>query len=262
MDDALLQRLGINGNERLMYKALLEMGKSGIARILEKTPLKRGTAYNTLYALIEKGLVEESTTRGKKYFLLAHPRHLEDLLRTQEADVDRTKEQLADSLPRLVSTYNLTMHRPNVRFYEGEEGTKAFMDDSLTAKTDILQYHDPKAVAEHIAKLNEAYIRTRIRRGIKKRMLVPRTTELEGIHQRRGSAYARLTETRQLPVAHLSSTVLAIYDEKTAYLTVTENSTIGVIIDDKEIASMHRMLFEMTWKAAAPRTAGAKETKP
>ena len=45
-------------------------------------------------------------------------------------------------------------------------------------------------------------------------------------------------------------TVMHIYDNKVSYITLTENSKIGVIIEDQNIYQMHKSLFEFTWHNA------------
>jgi len=44
--------------------------------------------------------------------------------------------------------------------------------------------------------------------------------------------------------------LLRIYNNKIAHLTLSEDNMIGVIIEDKNINTMHRSLFEFTWQHA------------
>src|SRR3990167_7364664 len=115
----LLKKIGLDEKEAEVYEALLSLGKAGMGKILGKVKLKRGSAYNAVYGLMEKGLVVESPAGGRKVFEVQNPEHLAEVIKTSEQNLKEAEQTLTGSLPQLKSAFNLVMHRPNVRFFEG-----------------------------------------------------------------------------------------------------------------------------------------------
>lgn len=257
MYNDLLQQLGLSDKEAAVYEALTTLGTATAADLLTEVSLKRPTVYHAAGSLVEKGLAEETWVKGKKAFRLTHPRSLEKLLAQQKQALAQKTQALEGAIPSLVSSYNLAVHKPNVQFFEGEEGAARFMEDSLSAKTEILQYHDPAAVKEYIQDINARYVKKRIARDVAKRMIIPKKKSSLTQFAEGSAAYKKISHVRSIPVGRFAPAVLAIYDNKVAYLTMKPESMIGVILEDEDIAEMHRQLFEYTWTTAAKLKAGS-----
>ncbi|MBU2442745.1 MAG: helix-turn-helix domain-containing protein, partial [Nanoarchaeota archaeon] len=63
----ILEDLGLSEAEAKVYLALLETGSTLAGPIIKKTGLHRGTTYQILQRLIEKGLVSYVIKAGKRY---------------------------------------------------------------------------------------------------------------------------------------------------------------------------------------------------
>src|SRR3989344_9498553 len=131
------------------------------------------------------------------------------------------------SLPSLKSAYNLIMHRPNVRFFEGDEGVRTVLEDSLTSHETIYSYIDNTLANEYFPKINEKYVSRRKRLGVVKRMISFDESYVRAHADRYGKA---LTEVRVGPPApEQIRLVMEIYDGKISYLTLQPETLIGVI---------------------------------
>jgi len=246
----LLKKVGLDEKEAEVYETLLSMGKAGVGKILPKTSLKRGSAYNALYGLKEKGLVSELTENGKKVFQIESPQNLEKVVATNEQRLKEASASLTGTLPSLQSSFNLIMHRPNVRFFEGMAGVQKVVDDSLTATETIYSYVDDVALSKFARNLSLEHTQKRQRLQIKKSIIIP-----ESAYARAHAAVYRsrsLTEYRTLATDKNFSTVIQIYDKKVSYITLDEKGVIGVILEDPHIYQTHRLLFELSWKTAKP----------
>lgn len=247
----LLKKIGLDEKEAEVYEALLSLGKAGMRKILNKTSLKRGSAYNAVYGLKDRGLVVELVEGGRKVFELQTPDRLEGVIKASAQSLHEAEQTLQGSLPSLKSAYNLIMHRPNVRFFEGLDGIRKVANDSLEASGEIYSYIDNEAVNKFVPEINKGHIGERQRRGIKKKMITLDSPWL----RKNASRYRRpLTEIRvvQAPAEAGFATVMQIYDHKVSYITLDEVVKIGIIIEDEHIARMHRTLFDVTWKKATP----------
>lgn len=243
-----LKNAGLSTAEIKIYEFLLENGGQTAGQIISSTTLKRGDAYNKIYDLINRGLVIESEKNKKKYFELGSPEKIEQYLQTQKENLELTQKEIQSILPNIVSSYNLAYHKPGVKLFEGEEGMKKIMADSLTAKTEILSYVDVAAVEKYIGKINRIYTKQRQKLGITKKLIVADTTQNKNFFQTIGD---QSTEVKFIQAEIESfSTSMQIYDNKVAYLTLKPESMMGIIIEDALIAKMHRKLFEYNWQNA------------
>ncbi|OGL68371.1 hypothetical protein A3D60_00685 [Candidatus Uhrbacteria bacterium RIFCSPHIGHO2_02_FULL_47_29] len=247
---SLLIKIGLEEKEAEVYETLLSLGKTGMGKILNKVSLKRGSAYNAVYGLKAKGLVTELEEHGRKVFQVENPDRLASVLKTNEQSLKEAEQTLMGSLPSLKSAYNLIMHRPNVRFFEGDEGVRTVLEDSLTSHETIYSYIDNTLANEYFPKINEEYVSRRKRLGVVKRMISFDESYVRAHADRYRNA---LTEVRVVPTPpeHIRA-VMQIYDGKISYLTLQPETLIGVIIEDERIYQMHRVLFELAWVAARP----------
>ena len=248
MDD-LLARLGLSDTEQRVYTTLLAHGQTGAGPLIAATKLKRGNTYHALGRLVRRGLAREDRSGGKTVYIIEHPDRLSHLLAERVGELTKLQTDLAKALPKLTSQFRLMNDRPQIQFFEGEEGIRTVFADSLTATTPIDTYLDGAAVLHYFPKINAEYVKKRLRLKKAKRILT-----VDSLESRRYALEhpSPLTEVRFLPKALDSfRTVMQIYDHKVSYVTLKPETMIGVIIEDELIAEMHRDLFALAWQGAA-----------
>lgn len=244
----ILKNAGLAQEEIKIYQALLENGGLSAGKIITTTGLKRGDCYNKIYDLKDRGLITETAKNKKKFFELEPPGKIENYLNRQIENLTLTEKEIKSVLPNIISTYNLSYHKPGVQFFEGLEGVRQSAWDSLNAKTEILSYVDTEAVEKYIPKLNKEYIKVREKLGKKKRFIVSGSSYNKKYFKKLGPKTSDVGYIDyELPPF---STNMMIYDDKIFYMTMKPGAMIGVIIEDKYISRMHRALFEYTWKTA------------
>lgn len=245
-----LQYLGLTEGEIKVYQALLEGGPLSAGHIIKITGLKKGDAYNKLYDLIQKELIEEYEEKKKKHFRLKDPRRLDEITAGQYQTALQAKREIEAILPGVLSAYTLTHHKPGIVMFEGEEAQRRILEDSLTAEGDILQYVDLESVLNLYPGVNREFARRRAKLGKRKRIILP---DNQVSRDYANKADPAITEIRliqyQLP---RFSTVMQIYNNKISYFTLKPDSMIGVIIEDPLISLMHRAYFEFMWQQASP----------
>jgi len=238
--------IGLTNDQATVYEALLKSGESVAKKIVQSTGLKRGLVYKILEQLTSLSLVNKRDEEGKvTVFIPAHPQKLRDILSKKEEAIRTITASAGEIIGSLSSQYNLITGKPNVQFFEGEKGIEEVLDDSLYAKSEILSYVDVEAVLKYIPKANASYVAKREKYGIKKKMIVLDTPFNRDYLK---EYFRNVTDTRFL--LHTNTpfkTVMQIYDNKVSYLTLSDKETIGVIIEDENIAYMHRYIFEYLW---------------
>ncbi len=241
-----LIQIGLTEKQAKVYACLLEHGLSPARLIIFKTDLKRGITYEVIEQLIKLNLIEKIEDRGKiALFRTTHPNNLELFFEKKKKEIEDTEKFLKNEMGSFVSMYNLLSGKPNVRFFEGEEGMTEVINDSLDSTETILQYIDNEMVHKYLPKENEEYVKHRIKKGIHKKMLSP---DSEYIREHAKAMNPEFTELRIIKNSFPFNTVMQIYDNKISYITLSENKKIGVILEDNDIANMHKILFNLNWE--------------
>ncbi len=249
MYDQILNRAGLSADQAKIYEVLLKNGPLSAGKISSYAGLKRGLTYKVLGELEGVGLAAKKSEKGAvARFEPAHPLRLQDLADQRAREAADAHTALEGAIASLISDYNLSSGKPGVLFYEGVEGIKRVLDDTLDSKTEICSYADIEAVIKNIGAINKTYVAKREKLGIRRRGILldtPATREyLKDYH-------VTVTESRLIRVdAPPFESVMNIYDGKISYITLQPDKMIGAIIADRHIYNMHKYLFEYLWGIA------------
>ena len=252
METNILNKLGLNDNEIIVYEELLQSGQQKASQISKKTPLKRGLVYKTLEDLEQKGLIiREDDKNTVSTFSPIHPNVLKGIAENKAQEALEAKESIQKELGSLISMYNLANNKPGVEFYEGVEGMEKVLNDILTATETVYTIIDLKAFPKqtNIQKRIKNYTNALASKKIKQKLLLSTISESKN----NLSLYNfNTTEIKTLPEKiHLNSTI-HLYDNKLSQFTLQKNSEIGIIITDQNIYQTNRKLFNILWEISTP----------
>lgn len=246
MYEKILQKTNLTSTQAEIMDYLLQTEESKASTIAAKIKKSRAIVYRDLEELIDLGLVKKKEKSNQiTTFTAEHPSKLEKLMEQREKNLENDKKEFNNFLPDLVSAYNLNHNRPGIKFYEGDEGIKKVLEDTLESKTEIYTIADTGSIKGNIKKINETYVKQREKKEIKKRLIVPESAKdrFEG----GGDEY---TDIRFLNEDYYDfKTGMQIYDGKVSYQTLDADNKIGVIIEDENIYTMHKLLFEYIWNS-------------
>ncbi len=250
MHEQLLTQIGLEPDQAAIYEIMLKTGTAPARKIALQAPYKRPYVYKVLDQLIKLGLTEKQEERNKvAVFSPLHPTKLRELAQKKLESAQIAKTRLENTLGKLISDFNLISGKPGVQFFEGHEGALKVIEDSFSAKTEILSYVDSEAVDKYFGADNEMYLKKRSRTNIKKRIIY-----LDGgyIRKRRIVSNLSLTQIRLVPAPAPFAAVMQIYDNKVTYITLEPEKIVGVIIEHPNITLLHRNMFESTWSIGTP----------
>ncbi len=242
----LLQEIGLSQKEATIYQLMLELGQTPAKTIIAKTSMPRGTVYEILDQLVQKGLLEQyQNEKNLTVFRAKHPYALKEYIESQKQKMTQTEIKLESLFEDFTKLFHQSQQRPGVKFFEGMEGVKKALKDSLTSKTEILTVADIEATVKFINEINEEYVRERNKEKIPKRLLAVDNA----FSRERYKAKKNLLDVRLLKISiQPFNTSLQIYDDKIAYITMNEKGLTATIIENPFIYSMHRALFEILWE--------------
>lgn len=242
----ILRGAGLNEKEAQLYVSGLQLGSSPASDYAEAASFNRITAYNALEGLVRRGLFTvERKVRAKCYAPVA-PEYL-------AVEVRKHAEAIERSLPELRSLQGATYRKPHVRFFEGWEGIRRVYEDTLTAKTDILNFANSTVVRKHWPNYDSEYVAERVKRGIYLRGIAPDDETGRRVH---GQDAKMLREIRLVPSEEFDfRNEIKVYDHKVTIASFDaglrgDADMFGVIIESKEVAKTLRQIFEMAWRYA------------
>lgn len=243
---------GLSKDEARAYETLIKKGSlpaSSLGRLISVS--SRPLMYKVLDGLITKGLVEKKEKPGSvALFYPTHPIKLKDWTERERERVEQSTSVLEGVVDKLISEFNLSSGKPGVRYFEGRSGVRAVLNDSLTSKSPIYSYTDVEQVETHYKDVVDPYVAERERKGILKKLLLDDTPFVRNFYadSKENQSEVRLIEKSETP----HKVAIQIYDDKVSFLTLEPDKEMAVIIQDKEIASLQRHLFDQLYKKAKP----------
>lgn len=244
-----LMQLGLAKNEAELYEVLINNPDATIPLLTEKSLFSRTMLYYILDNLMKFNLVTIKKNGKKTVYVAAPPEELEELIIKREREVAQQKKMFEEIKDVLGSEYRLAHQKPGIRFFEGKDGFKKALYDTLTAREEICSIVDADAVQEYVTEINAEYVKKRYAAQKRKKILVldtPKTREYLKHHQN-----DELTETRFLPKkVSFFHTGLQIYDQKVLYQTLRADHIMSVLIHDPDIYLLQKSLFDTLWDEA------------
>ncbi|MBN1494227.1 hypothetical protein JW911_00640 [Candidatus Peregrinibacteria bacterium] len=258
MLEGILKKIGLTEKEAQVYLGLLELGSQPASVIGKKTKINRSTTYLILESLMKKGYVNQHVRADVKYFTAADPQVVVQSLEREEQQIQESRKAMIDLLPDFYSLSNPLSIKPKVRFYEGEEGVKRAMEDTLSSKEVLLSWDAMDSwfnATSNLQKFIRDYAKLRVEKyKIPVRVLVPDTpiarqyllNEYPGLKEKKDP----LMEIRWIPKGvRVFKNEINVYDDKVSIVSLAKNELIGIVIESHEIAQTHRSIFELAWKA-------------
>lgn len=249
MEENILKQAGLSEEQAITYEALLDKGPQKASTLSVWTGIKRSLTYKVLEQLENMGLVEKKGGTGTvAVFYPAHPSILLDKIDRDKKNLDLAKEVVSLGIGNLSSKYNLLTGKPNIRFFEGEDSVSNITGDFPKVEKEIRQIIDISNALKEFKDETINYLNKRIKLGIHKKMILPDTEE----NRKYIESGSEMTEFRLLPKNTVIPTSFQMYENKVTILTLNKEKKIGLIIEDKEIATGMQNIFDALWDLSKP----------
>lgn len=235
--EQILKDLGLSEKEVKVYLALLSLGQSTVNDISKKSKLNRVTTYDVLKYLQEKGLVSYVIKSGVKYYESAEPRKL-------LGDLQEKQAKVKSILPELEALKESVKEKPGIELYEGLNGLKTIFEDIIKEDKESWFISDPNLM-EALEFYFPHFIKQKRKQGMFSRVITSDNKLMRQYKRNNPKKYVDLKFIdEKLPTSKI------IYGNKVATLTFEKENSIGIIVENKQIANTERKLFELLWKQA------------
>ena len=238
-----LTEYGFEKIEAEVYSALVKNGDTSIAKLMEKTELSRASIYDALEKLEEKNLINHRKEGRRAFYSPKHPDKLYEFIEDKKRETEMLNSQMETVIGQFKGAFNLAENKPGIRFFEGKEGAREAINDTLNAQ-EICAITNPKGVKKVGADINKEHVTKRIKKEINKKILMTDPSAVEFTPKN----YYDFTEIKKLPskINPFNATT-QLYDNKVAYFKLRESNIISVIIEDKDFYDVLKNIFDFLW---------------
>ncbi|XLQ20662.1 MAG: TrmB family transcriptional regulator [Candidatus Moraniibacteriota bacterium] len=233
-----LKIFGLTEYESLVYMALLETGEANIAQLTKKSGVNRSTVYLAIESLKKKGLIS-SVKKRKTLFYAEDPRKMID-------NLERQKEKLEKVMPSFLAIFALLDKKPDIRFFEGEEGIKEIYKDILkTSNQEMLAWYS-NDYKEFFDKsfFFDFFIPERKKNKIWLRAIYP---ENESMRNLASNNVESLRQTRFIKNDKFNIECEICLYENNKIGIVSYKDEFGIIIASQSIFNTLKSIFEVMW---------------
>jgi sugar-specific transcriptional regulator TrmB len=256
MLESLLDEAGLNDKERAAYLALLSCGLRQTSFIARRASLNRGTAYVALHSLLRKGLVTKTVRRKVQYFSVKDPESLLRFVGGQITNLQEKYGRLQNEIEKLRQLMKPAGAAPVFEIFEGAEGARAALEDTLHVKEGVLRaFLSLSDVQEFLGfRWFDEYASRRIKNKIGLKAIRTREKDKEA---KRVNALAKKYITKKADlreIRHVSDDLafpitMYVYDDKITIIS-SKQENFALIIRSNELSQMQRKLFDLFWKDA------------
>ncbi len=237
--ETILEKIGLQKNEILIYLDLLESGKSSISEIARRTKIHRPYVYKNIESLLKKNLISKSPLKKRILFLAESPEKLESAL-------ELTRLELQKIIPSLKNLYQTLNDRPTVRYLEGEEGLKFVLEDMISTLKSGETYYRYSSTKQEVFSKN-SYLPTNYRKRRKDKDLYRFLITSEARAKERSEKDNLDIKTIPEKFDPFDDNIVhMIYGNKVAFSDF-ETET-AVIIENKRFADFQKKIFLLLYR--------------
>ncbi len=238
--------------ETEIYIQSLQMGPATVQEIARVMKQNRVTVHSAIENLIEKGFLYE-TRKGKRRLVVAEsPDSLHHLLQKKENELALVRSNMDYAAELLSRVQRQDRSMPTVKFYEGVDGFKRMLEDSLTTRNGkgyVFTYVDLFSQLLDPDYLENYFVR-RAKKNIHTRLIFPPCPFAKRVNAK-DKQYK--IQVRLLPPDMEWKSGIFSWDDTVAIMSYTEGKLTCTFIDNEDIAHFYQsVIFELCWQQANP----------
>src|SRR3989344_250234 len=246
----LLIPMGLSESEINVFLAMVQVGPEAISRIAKMAGHNRVSVYDILRRLSEKGLVRQITRGGVKKYEAVEPGVILRKLNEEKETIEEKLVVFKDLRPELNALYGGRYDQPSVSFYEGLQGVKNILLDTLETHgvEEILSYASADYLKAGFEKdFLEKYWQKRVSMKIPSRGIIPATSTAKSIFIEEKNIRELRRVKFVLAEKYNFTNEIDIYADKVSIISLDPKNLYGVIIKSESIADTQKNIYELLW---------------
>ncbi len=247
-EEAVLQELGLTGNEAKAYMALTYLGPSIASDVAQRAGIHRALAYNTLARLVQKGFASEVVQDKTRMFSAISPEELRLKLEEKESALRKDVEGLVGALKK---TYRKTKG-PSAKVFTGADGIKSILSEELENTPENGTIYAYRALPE-LARLTPIFVawwhKKRVAKGVRMQFLMDRSPA--SLERAAELKEMELTDVRLLKGEDHVPVTYHIFGEKVSIISASPEEMLGIIMESPGIGTLFQQEFLAAWQKAS-----------
>ena len=229
----LLIQLGLSEREAEAYLALSSFSEATAFEIAKLTKEHRTNIYDSLEALIKKGLVTYVIKGGVKHYRIPSGDKLSDFI--------FAKEHLAREVAHEINMrLKSSQERPYVEVYEGKEGFKSLLWKMIRENKTVYGLGASEEWKKRFPIEMIHYMKEREKRKIHAKLLYTLGSK---------PIISQMNQIRFLPVEYSQPSSVVIFGEYVAIFMWTE-PIMATLTKSKELSESFKNYFDILWRIA------------
>lgn len=241
-----LIKYGLSESEAKIYCSALALEEATVDKIALHADANRTSSYPVLERLKKLGLISQGKKKKKTVYRAVRPEKFFELL-------EEKKEAVASILPDLKSLFEISRGRPDVNFFEGEEGLKTVLNNILNEAKEICILGDGESFINAIPGWTEAYVKKRAGKNIKVKIILkasPYAVKSIKNISATDSEINKSLQVRMLPESYkINYSGFDIYNNKVVLYSFEKNNH-AVVIESGMINQLMKSIFEILWEVS------------
>jgi sugar-specific transcriptional regulator TrmB len=243
MIDEMLNFLGLDSKESIIYSQLCTLGTCSAKELSRNLEIPKTTVLEKLYSLVDKALVSKSLNKNKILFTPEDPEILNFKIQKKAIELQYFQKHSSEAILALKNR-KAKSKIPQIKYFTSLEGIKQLYLDTLTSKTEILAHGNFPEEVKYLEEFMNEYWQKRATNGIFLTGLIPDTQIGKGWSNSTNKQHLRKTylyQTQDNPALEID-----IYDDKVNIISFTE--LLGIQIQSQAIADSLRTLHNLATK--------------
>ena len=237
--------IGLETRDKRVYEALYANPKSSLRSIADTTGINRGSVYESMKQLVEKGLAGSIQVGKQKRYTATEPTIIVELLKEQQQKALEAESGAAVYIQSL-KHQQATTDQPEAfaTFYEDHEGVATILRDVIATCSgrngNAYRVISTKRVRNYLYNNFPNFTQRRIAQNISVRVIaVGQGGEKDALSDRRWLEAKR---------GDAINCYTILYGNKTAFVTLgTGNVLSGIVIDNAGVTQLQKELFDKQW---------------
>lgn len=248
MELEILTKFGLTNVEAQIYLEIFKLKESQIGMIIKKTGLHRGTVYNSINNLIEKGFVSFVNKSGVRHYKTCDISAFGNFVENKQRELIENKKKVEGFLSEL-GKINEDVGEQDVSVFHGVEAFKtAFFQIYDYCKKNDCEYLFQGRGGEMYDSVGEAFYtytqKLKDKMKIQCRVILSKETKSHFFHRYASGDIKHLSVKLSSPVSFW------IYGDNVLIVLFKENPLTTIRIRSKSLADGFRNYFDYLWKIA------------
>jgi len=243
--ESALRDFGLTSGEAKVYLSLLSIGESKVGPIIKHSKTSRSKVYDILERLKQKGIIRRVEVNGVASFQALPPKTLLKLIEEKEKELNKKRELLKKSLPKLDSLH--PKKGVDIMVFEGFNGFQTMIDQTIKnlKKKDTFDVMGVSQTTEGMRYYAKKIYDSQKKKGFKARSIF----DEKGKHKAK-ERKSSLHKIKILPKGWETPALFAVYQDNVGIYMGDEEEIVSISIKNPKIAKSFKANFEAMWKVS------------